>query len=69
MSLISIATVVASARQYVTASTSAPHLLAHDPAHTSGSQEHRRRGPHPGDVAFWVACVGGVCLLLLASTI
>jgi len=26
------------------------------------------RGPHPGDVLYWVACVGGACLLLLAAT-
>jgi hypothetical protein len=25
------------------------------------------RGPHPGDVLFWVACVGGACLLLMAA--
>jgi len=26
------------------------------------------RGPHPGDVLYWVACLGGACLLLLAAT-
>jgi hypothetical protein len=26
------------------------------------------RGPHPGDVLYWVACVGGACLLLIAAT-
>ncbi len=26
------------------------------------------RGPHPGDVLYWVACVGGACLLLMAAT-
>jgi hypothetical protein len=26
------------------------------------------RGPHPGDVLYWVACVGGACLLILAAT-
>lgn len=23
------------------------------------------RRPHPGDVVYWVACLGGACLLLL----
>jgi hypothetical protein len=27
-----------------------------------------RRRPHPGDVLYWVACLGGVCLLLLSAT-
>lgn len=26
------------------------------------------RGPHPGDVLYWVACLGGACLLLIAAT-
>jgi hypothetical protein len=26
------------------------------------------RRPHPGDVLYWVACLGGVCLLLLCAT-
>ena len=26
------------------------------------------RGPHPGDILYWVACVGGVGLLLIAAT-
>ena len=26
------------------------------------------RGPHPGDVLYWVACLGGACLLLLCAT-
>jgi hypothetical protein len=26
------------------------------------------RGPHPGDVLYWMACVGGACLLLMAAT-
>jgi len=25
------------------------------------------RKPHPGDVLYWVACLGGACLLLLAA--
>lgn len=28
----------------------------------------RPRRPHPGDVFYWVTCLGGVGLLLLAST-
>ncbi len=27
------------------------------------------RGPHPGDVLYWVTCVGGASLILIASTI
>ena len=26
------------------------------------------RRPHPGDVLYWVACLGGACLLLIAAT-
>jgi hypothetical protein len=26
------------------------------------------RRPHPGDILYWVACLGGVCLLLLCAT-
>jgi hypothetical protein len=26
------------------------------------------RGPHPGDVLYWVACLGGACLLILSAT-
>jgi hypothetical protein len=26
------------------------------------------RGPHPGDILYWVACLGGVGLLLIAAT-
>lgn len=65
---ISIATVLASAKPYVSAPPSSPHLLAHDTPNPFETQEGRRRGPHPGDILFWVACVGGVGLLLLAST-
>ena len=28
----------------------------------------RPGGPHPGDVLYWVTCVGGVCLLLFSAT-
>jgi hypothetical protein len=27
------------------------------------------QGPHPGDILYWVTCVGGACLLLLEATI
>jgi hypothetical protein len=27
-----------------------------------------RRKTHPGDVLYWVACLGGACLLLLTAT-
>jgi hypothetical protein len=26
------------------------------------------RGPHPGDILYWVTCVGGACLLLIEAT-
>ena len=26
------------------------------------------RRPHPGDILYWVACLGGACLLLLSAT-
>ncbi len=26
------------------------------------------RGPHPGDILYWAACLGGACLLLLSAT-
>lgn len=62
-----ITTVLTSARQYVSAHTSVHQLLTHG-THSPELHEVRRRGPHPGDILFWVACVGGVGLLLLAST-
>jgi hypothetical protein len=37
----------------------AEHRGLHLPADT--------RGLHPGDVLYWVACLAGVCLLLLAA--
>jgi hypothetical protein len=40
-------------------------LGLHLPPDTRGSG---RRGPHPGDVLYWVACLGGACLLLIAAT-
>lgn len=39
--------------------------LLHLPPDTRGGGP---RGPHPGDVLYWVACVGGACLLLMAAT-
>jgi len=29
---------------------------------------HRSSGLHPGDVLYWITCVGGACLLLLTAT-
>lgn len=26
------------------------------------------RRPHPGDVLYWVACLGGACLLIILAT-
>jgi hypothetical protein len=28
----------------------------------------RPRRLHPGDIVYWVACLGGACLLLLSTT-
>ena len=30
---------------------------------------HRDRGLHPGDVLYWVTCLGGACLFLIATAI
>ncbi len=38
-----------------------PHALVD----TRGTGPH---SPHPGDIVYWVACLGGACLLLLAAT-
>jgi len=27
----------------------------------------RHGGPHPGDIVYWVACLGGACLLVLCA--
>jgi hypothetical protein len=34
----------------------------------SEHQAHGLRIPHPGDLVYWVACLGGGCLLLLCAT-
>ena len=44
------------------AAAEAVHRNLHLPADT------RSRGPHPGDILYWVACLGGACLLLLSAT-
>lgn len=33
-----------------------------------GLPDTRHGGPHPGDVVYWVACLGGACLLVLCAT-
>jgi hypothetical protein len=43
----------------------APHRGLHLLADTARGGPRR---PHPGDVLYWVACLGGVCLLLLSAT-
>jgi hypothetical protein len=45
--------------------TAAPHRGLHLLGETAIVD---RRRPHPGDVLYWVACLGGVCLLLLSAT-
>jgi hypothetical protein len=59
-----IATGTASNTKYRSVPAS-PGLHSSQPIDTP---ETDRRGPHPGDVAFWVACVGGACLLLFLAT-
>lgn len=39
--------------------------LPNCPPDTAGP---RPRRPHPGDVVYWLTCLGGVCLLLFAGT-
>ena len=39
-----------------------PHALLPD------TRSGGPRGPHPGDIIYWIACLGGVCLLLLCAT-
>ena len=47
-----------------------PRIAAKTPAVDANSlpDTGRPRRPHPGDIFYWVTCLGGVCLLLLAST-
>jgi hypothetical protein len=33
-----------------------------------GNEGARPSVPHPGDVLYWVACVGAVCALLFVAT-
>jgi hypothetical protein len=35
----------------------------------SETRNPRPRRPHPGDVLYWIACVGGACVLLLCATL
>ena len=43
---------------------------SHMPSHLglNSTAPRGRRGPHPGDILFWVACVGGAGLLLFLAT-
>jgi hypothetical protein len=45
---------------------STPHMPAHFGLNPTAPRA--RRGPHPGDILFWVACVGGAGLLLFLAT-
>jgi len=38
-----------------------------EPKHSFALPDTRHGGPHPGDVVYWVACLGGACLLLLCA--
>jgi hypothetical protein len=46
--------------------SSASHMPAHFGLNSAAPRA--RRGPHPGDILFWVACVGGAGLLLFLAT-
>ena len=48
--------------QMIQAVESAPY--AADVVHLSRGTQ----GPHPGDVLYWVMCLGGACLLLIEAT-
>jgi hypothetical protein len=46
-----------------------PRLLHHRALRTLGETRGTGpRGPHPGDILYWAACLGGACLLLIAAT-
>jgi hypothetical protein len=47
-------------------SSSASHMPSH--LGLNPTAPRARRGPHPGDILFWVACVGGAGLLLFLAT-
>jgi hypothetical protein len=34
----------------------------------AGSRSGGRRAPHPGDILYWLTCLGAACLLILAAT-
>jgi hypothetical protein len=34
----------------------------------AGTYDGGPRGPHPGDVIYWIACLGAAFLLILAAT-
>jgi hypothetical protein len=53
------------ALQACTASAAEPHRGLHLLARSASDG---RRRLHPGDVLYWAACLGGVCLLLLSAT-
>jgi hypothetical protein len=44
------------------------HMPARFGLTSTASNPRARRGPHPGDILFWVACVGGAGLLLFLAT-
>jgi hypothetical protein len=44
------------------------HLPAQYGLNSTAPNHRGRRGPHPGDILFWVACVGGAGLLLFLAT-
>jgi hypothetical protein len=44
--------------------SAAPHPMRLLPDTRGGGP----RRPHPGDVLYWVACLGGACLLIVLAT-
>ena len=56
----------ASGIQASAGAVSTPHMPAHFALNPTTPRA--RRGPHPGDILFWVACVGGAGLLLFLAT-
>ncbi|MGP8261091.1 MAG: hypothetical protein ACLQM6_14185 [Acidobacteriaceae bacterium] len=46
----------------------AAHHAADDVHLPPGARGSGPCGPHPGDVLYWITCLGGACLLLIEVT-
>ena len=52
----------------LTARTAMPDEIGLSGLHLVDTKNGGPRRPHPGDVLYWVACLGGACLLILCAT-